>query len=80
MEIRRHKGYVMGFDNGARGKRTWKVRVKDPTSPHDGKKFVVASTHGNLELAQGLNVNFAIGTVDDEEGQKVERAVDVRLD
>jgi hypothetical protein len=40
----------------------------------------VASVNGALELARGLNVNFAIGTIDDSTGNKALRAVDVRLD
>jgi hypothetical protein len=54
--------------------------VKDPESPHDGKKFVVASVRDGLELAKGLNVHFAIGTIDDQSGMKVPRAVDVILE
>jgi hypothetical protein len=76
----RHHGFVTGSDIGHKGHVVWKVRVKDPASPYDGQKLVVASVRGGLELARGLNVHFAIGTVDDQHGQKVPRAVDVNLE
>lgn len=76
----RHKGYVVGRDETSEGQKIWKVRVKDPASPHNKQKLIVASVHDQLELAQGLNVNFAIGTIDDKDGNKVSRAVDVRLE
>ena len=76
----RHKGYVVGSDTSPSGQLAWTVRVKDTQSPYDGQKLNVASTHKELTLARGLNVNFAIGTVDDREGNKVLRAVDVRLE
>lgn len=76
----RHKGYVVGCDRNPDGKNIWKVKVKDRSSPFSSQKFIVASVHDQLELARGLNVNFAVGTIDDEKGQKVSRAVDVRLE
>ena len=76
----RHKGFVVGSDQNPEGHPVWKVKVKDTKSPFNGKKIVVASVHGGLTLARGLNVEFAIGTVDDTQGQKVVRAVDVRLE
>lgn len=78
--LERHKGYVVGRDENPEGQAVWKVRVKDAESPYNNQKLVVASVQGQLELAKGLNVNFAIGTVDDKDGQKVPRAVDVRLE
>lgn len=80
MEYRRHKGFVVGSDIAPEGRTIWKVRVKDPMSPHDGQKLVVASVRGELTLARGLNVHFAIGTIDDPSGEKVLRAVDVYLE
>lgn len=80
MNSKRTKGFVVGFDTAPKGQSVWKVRVKDPTSPHDGQKLVVASVRGGLELARGLNVHFAIGTIDDPSGTKVLRAVDVCLE
>lgn len=80
MSNQRHKGYVLGSDIGSEGRQVWKVRVKDPTSSHDGQKIVVASVRGGLELARGLNINFAIGTMDDPTGTKVLRAVDICLE
>ncbi len=80
MESRRHKGFVSASDAGLGGRVVWKVRVKDPESPYDGQKITVASVHNGLELARGLNVHFAIGTLDDSSGKKVLRAVDVCLE
>jgi hypothetical protein len=77
---RQHKGFIVGFDTSPEGRHVWKVRVKDPGDPHDGQKLVVASVRGGLELARGLNVHFAIGTIDDSSGTKVLRAVDVCLE
>jgi hypothetical protein len=74
MSDQRHNGFVVGI-NG----KSATVRVKDQDSPFDGQKFVVASTHDNITLAQGLNVNFLIGTVDGQSQEKIPRAVDVSL-
>jgi hypothetical protein len=79
MVQKRHTGFVVARDD-RHGKTVWKVRVKNPQSEHDGEKFVVASTRNGFELAQGLNVNFLIGSLDGEQGEKVLRAVDVCLD
>lgn len=80
MNSKRTKGFVVGFDSASEGRAVWKVRVKDPGSSHDGQKLVVASVRGGLELAKGLNVHFAIGTMDDPSGAKVLRAVDICLE
>lgn len=80
MDLKRAKGFVVGFDSASEGRIVWKVRVKDSGNPHDGQKLVVASVRGGLELARGLNVHFAIGTIDDQLGTKVLRAVDVCLE
>lgn len=80
METQRHKGFVVGFDSASEGRTVWKVRVKDSTSPYDEQKLVVASVRSGLELARGLNVHFAIGTIDDPSGMKVLRAVDICLE
>lgn len=80
-ETRRVNGYVVGCDLAQSSEKlVCRVRVKDPTSPHDGQKFTVASVHGGIELAQGLNVTFVLGTIDGPAGEKVTRAVDVRLE
>lgn len=80
METQRHKGFVVGFDTASDKRVIWKVRVKDSASPHNEQKLVVVSVRNGLELARGLNVHFAIGTVDDPSGTKVLRAVDVCLE
>ena len=80
MDNPRYKGFVVGFDSTPEGQTVWKVRVKDSTSPQNGKKLIVASVRGGLELARGLNVHFAIGTIDDPSGEKALRAVDVCLE
>jgi hypothetical protein len=79
MSQKRHKGFVVAVDEVS-GRPVWKVRVKDPTSSYHGEKLVVASIHGSVQLARGLNVHFLIGTVDDEQGKNVLRAVDVRIE
>ncbi|MGD0576526.1 MAG: hypothetical protein ABSA74_00415 [Candidatus Staskawiczbacteria bacterium] len=77
----RHKGFVAASDvSPTDGKTVWKVKVKDEASSYNGQKLVVASVRDGLELARGLNVHFAIGTVDDPSGKKVLRAVDVCLE
>ena len=76
----RHCGYVTGSHEASSGHKVWTVRVKDRGSSYDGQKLIVASIRGGLELARGLNVHFAIGTIDDQSGQKVSRAVDVCLE
>lgn len=76
----RYCGYVVGSNPSSEGRTVWTVRVKNPGTPYDGHKLVVASIRGGMELARGLNVNFAIGTVDDRTGIKVPRAVDVCLE
>ena len=80
VEKHRHSGFVVGWDRSHGGNYTWKVRVKDIKSPFDGRKLIVASVHDGIELAKGLNVDFANGTVDDSSGAKINRAVDVRLE
>lgn len=79
-DTKRHHGFVIGSDSTPGGQVVWKVRVRDPGSPYDGRKLIVASVYERLALARGLNVNFAIGTVDDNRSGKSLRAVDVRLD
>lgn len=76
----RHRGFVTGSHQASDGRTIWSVRVRDSVSQHNGQKFVVASIRGGMELARGLNVHFAIGTVDDQLGNKVPRAVDVCLE
>lgn len=74
----RVSGFVMAND-GTPYDPLWKVRVKDSQSPYNGHKLTVASVHGDITLAQGLNVSFLIGSIDDKQGQSALRAVDVRL-
>jgi len=64
-------GYVVGSDI-SQGREVWKVKSED------GNKFKVASVHGDIALAPGLNVSFMIGTFKEGE-QSVRKAVDVRL-
>lgn len=70
-------GYVVGADK-VQGKTIWKVRIKDETNEFNGKKYVVASVHDNIYLAKGLEVTFFLGQFQ-EDGQVVQRAVDVQL-
>lgn len=76
----RHAGFVIGSDTKDKGREVWKVRVKDQNSPYNGQKLIVASVQCGLELARGLNVHFAIGTIDNTSGGKSLRAVDVCLE
>jgi hypothetical protein len=78
-EVRRHSGFVIGKDTTQGGNVVWKVRVSDSASPFNERKLVVASVHANLELAQGLNVTFAIGSVSSSGNKKEPRAVDVLI-
>ncbi len=81
-------GFVVGSDmqSGIVGAhKLWKVRVKDETNEHDGKKFVVASIEGDITLAPGLSVTFVLGSFPKRNpSSKIQgtelRAVDVRLD
>ena len=77
MMIERHRGFVVGSELSRDRRNIWTVRVKDSKSQYDVQKFIVVSVRGGLELARGLNVNFVIGTIDDQSGKQVPRAVDV---
>jgi len=63
----------------------WHVRVQQPGSPEHDKVFPVASTRGGQDwLAQGLNVQFALGTRDGKpvaggKKNKIPCAVDLHL-
>ncbi|NQV87955.1 MAG: hypothetical protein HQ402_00160 [Parcubacteria group bacterium] len=74
----RVKGYVVGFDKSG-DELLWTVKVKDPTSAHDNKKFPVASMHqGSLLTKPGVDVTFKVEPV--QVGQEqVLKAVDVSL-
>lgn len=73
-----HVCYASPVQEG--GNQTVKVRVTDEKSSHKGKVFIVASVHGEMTLRKGLNVSFAIGTMDQEPGKpSVHVAVDVKL-
>ena len=58
----------------------WEVRVKDPGGDHNGKKLQVASIRDGITPAQGLNVTFIIGSVDNSRQEKELRAVDLCVD
>lgn len=57
--MKRIQGFVIGRDH-VRGILTWKVRVQETQHSLNGKKLKVASA--TAELANGLNVDFLIGT------------------
>ncbi len=59
MKQPRYSGFVVGKDK-VRGQDTWKVRVKDDTSPLNSQKLKVASVWPGVTLAKGMNVEFAI--------------------
>lgn len=79
--MKRIKGYVVGYDMKA-GELLWTIKVKDPESIHNNKKFEVASLHpGTMITKQGVDVTFRvqefrIGRLEQEKGLK---AVDVSL-
>lgn len=75
----RVKGFVVG-ENQRGSSSYWVVRVNDQNSPFYGKKLDVLSTHDNITLGRGLDVNFIIGTTDGHSGEKVHKAVDVNVD
>ena len=76
----RVKGYVVAGDKKGKGPTVWKVRVKDEHSQHNGRKFVVASTHNDITLARGIDVTFLVGSMDGpNKGRKLLKAVDVQL-
>jgi len=56
---KRVSGFVIGKDS-VRKQPTWKVRVKDRASSHNGEKLLVASVHPGVTLARGMNVLFEI--------------------
>jgi hypothetical protein len=72
----RVKGYVLGQDY-AEGLPTWKVRVTDETSPFVGDKLFVASVHGEVALAQGLEVTFLIGAFTGRSKETYHKVLDV---
>ncbi|MCA9363647.1 hypothetical protein KC727_00270 [Candidatus Kaiserbacteria bacterium] len=56
----------------------WKVRVNDETNELHWRKFEVASVHGGIQLAKGLEVEFLLGSFR-KDGHPVQKAVDVAL-
>jgi hypothetical protein len=75
----RIQGYVIAGDLSKQGKTVWKVRVNQPGSIFHKRKIIVASIHGDITLARGLNVSFILGSVNDSQGRPVLRAVDVNI-
>ncbi|MFA6047774.1 MAG: hypothetical protein WCV59_02785 [Parcubacteria group bacterium] len=78
----RIKGFVVGadrpFEGGVRGKKVWKVRVKDESHEDNGKKFEVAEGHWKRFFSKGLDVTFELGNFQ-EGGQAVRKAINVKL-
>lgn len=72
----RVKGYVLGQDK-ADGVLLWKVRVTDEFSPFLGEKLFVASVKNNVSLAQGLEVDFIVGTFTGRNKEAYHKVVDV---
>lgn len=77
----RIKGFVVGTVEirVGPGPPIWKVRVTEKSSGHYNQKFVAASIHGGIELAQGLSVTFLLGRFR-RNNQDVLKAVDVKID
>ena len=76
---KRCKGYVVGSDI-INGKEVWKVRVQEVGHENQlrlkGIKLEVASIREGIQLTEGLDVTFIIGTVK----QKFLKAIDVDVD
>ena len=78
MTDQRITGFVVGSDEHPKDhKKIWKVRINQRGHPCNGKKLVVASTHNDIELADGVLVNFLIGFFGPD--GKQQKAVDVML-
>lgn len=76
---KRCKGYVVGSDT-VNKEIVWKVKATSASGEgqqHLGKKFEVASTHGEILLAKGLDVTFIVGSFGKH---KYFKAVDVDVD
>lgn len=76
----RHKGFVASSHKPSGKPTAYTVRVKDESSPHNGKKLPVASIHDDLALSRGLNVNFCIGSMDGQREEIIHCAVDIQLE
>ena len=72
MTQERVKGFVVGSDPGAHGKKLWKIRVNENGHPLNSKKLIAFS--GEKALASGLDVDFVIGSA-----KQTPVAVDVRI-
>lgn len=78
MTDQRITGFVVGSDEHPKDhQKIWKVRVNQRGHPDNGEKLVVASTRNDIELADGVLVNFLIGLFGPDGNQK--KAVDVML-
>lgn len=74
----RIKGYVIGYDVVG-GELLWRVKVKDSSSIHDGKKFVVHSLHPGTMLSRpSVDVSFRVEPVQVGQEQNL-KAVDVAV-
>lgn len=76
MAQERVRGYVLGQDK-ADGVLLWKVRVTDEFSPFLGDKLFVASVRDNIFLAQGLEVDFIVGTFSGRNKETYYKVIDV---
>ncbi|MBD3270666.1 hypothetical protein GF376_04015 [Candidatus Peregrinibacteria bacterium] len=74
----RVQGYVVGYDKVGH-ELLWTVKVRDPKSAHDGKKFAVTSCHfGTMLTRPSVDVTFRVEPV--RVGPELDlRAVDVAL-
>jgi hypothetical protein len=73
----RLKGFVIGSDRVG-DDAVWEVRVNDETNGLHRQKFEVASVHGDISLAKGLEVEFLLGNFL-KDGHPVQKAVDVTI-
>lgn len=71
-------GYVVGYDEVG-GEVLWKVKVKDSSSVHNGKKFVVHSLHPGTMLSKpSVDVTFKVAPIQVGQEQTL-KAVDVAI-
>jgi hypothetical protein len=71
-------GYVVGYDEVG-GEALWKLKVKDSSSVHNGKKFVVHSLHPGTMLSKpSVDVTFKVAPIQVGQEQTL-KAVDVAI-
>ncbi len=60
----RVRGYVLGEDI-LKGRKVWRVRIRDRFCKLDGKKLVVNSIPSGVTLTSGKSITFFVGSPKD---------------